>query len=311
MNEELFDVVIAGAGPAGMTAAVFTARKGLKTLVISKDIGGQVNWTTVVENYMGFREINGPDLMAKFEEQMKGHHLTYKQDEVALVERLGNGSIRVIGKKSGSHLGRRLIIATGKRPRTLDVPGEAEYRGKGVSYCSTCDAPLFRGASVAVVGGGNSGLQSVTDLLGIGAGTVHLITDQELTGDQMLIDRVKSDPRVEIYPYRQVLAITGDKFVTGLTMKHHEGKEETLAISGVFVEIGLVPNAGFADGLDKNERGEIVIDCQCRTSWNGVFAAGDVTNVPEKQIIVASGEGAKAAIRVWESIIHQRVVSEA
>lgn len=306
MSEELFDVLIVGAGPAGMTAAVFTARKGLKTLVISKDIGGQVNWTSMVENYMGFKEINGPELMGKFEEQMKGNHLTYKQDEVALVERIEDRQIRVTGKKTGAYIGQRAIIATGKRPRMLNVPGETEFRGKGVSYCSTCDAPLFRDANVAVVGGGNSGLQSAIDLLGVGAKTVHLITDKELTGDQALIDRVKNDPKVKLYSNRQVLSITGDKFVTGLKMKAQEGNEENLEISGVFIEIGLVPNANFADGLGKNERNEIVVDCQCRTNWDGVFAAGDVTNVPEKQIVVASGEGAKAAIRAWESLIQQR-----
>ncbi|HEX2954159.1 MAG TPA: FAD-dependent oxidoreductase [Bacillota bacterium] len=255
MSEELFDVIIVGAGPAGMTAGVFTARKGLKTLVISKDIGGQVNWTTVVENYMGFKEINGPELMSKFEEQMKGNHLSYKQDEVALVERVEDNKIRVTGKKTGAYLGQRAIIATGKRPRMLNVPGEGEFRGKGVSYCSTCDAPLFRDANAAVVGGGNSGLSATIDLLGVGAKTVHLITNQELTGDQNLIDRLQSDQRVKLYPHRQVLAITGDKFVTGLKMKSQEGNEENLEVSGVFIEIGARPERKFLGRIGEERPG--------------------------------------------------------
>lgn len=307
MNGEISDVIIVGAGPAGMTAAVFTARKGLKTLMISKDIGGQVNWTTVVENYMGFKEIGGVELMNRFEEQMKGDHLVYKQDEAALLERGGDGIFEVTGKKTGRHRGRTVIIASGKRPRTLNVPGETEFRGKGVSYCSTCDAPLYRDAPVAVVGGGNSGLQSAIDLLGVGAKAVYLVTDEDMTGDEVLVEKVRADQRVKIYSRRQVLAVVGDQFVNGLKIRERDGgAEETLEVSGVFVEIGLMPNAEFLENLRKNPRGEIQVDCQCQTSVEGVFAAGDVTDVPEKQIVVAAGEGAKAAIRVWERLIQQR-----
>lgn len=309
MNDEPLDVIIIGAGPAGMTAAVFTARKGLKTLVISKDIGGQVNWTSVVENYMGFKEIGGAELMNRFEEQMKGNHLIYKQDEAALLKP-ANGLMEVTGKKTGPHQGRAVIIATGKRPQMLNVPGEMEFRGKGVSYCSTCDAPLFRDAVVAVVGGGNSGLQSAIDLLGVGAKSVYLITDEELTGDEALIEKVRADQRVQTYPHCQVVAVVGDQFVNGLKIKQRQcGSEETLEVAGVFIEIGLTPNAEFIEGFKKNSRGEIEVDCQCQSSLDGVFAAGDVTNVPEKQIIVAAGEGAKAAIRVWERLIQQRVAA--
>ena len=293
-----------------MTAAVFTARKGLKTLVLSKDIGGQVNWTTVIENYMGFKEISGVDLMNRFKEQMKGDHLIYKEDEVASVGRLQDSIFQVTGEKSGNHQGRYIIVATGKRPRMLNVPGEIEFRGKGVGYCSTCDAPLYRDASTVVVGGGNSGLQATLDLLGVGAKTVFLVTDEELNGDQVLIDKVKADERVQLYTFHKVLEIQGAQLVQGVRIQSKEGKETNVPAEGVFIEIGLVPNADFLDQVKKNERQEINVDCQCRTSVQGMYAAGDVTDVPEKQIIIAAGEGAKAAIRVWETHIKVRTESQ-
>lgn len=308
MNSTFFDVMIIGAGPAGMTAAVFTARKGLSTLVLSKDIGGQVNWTTVVENYMGFKSINGAELMERFQEQMKGDHLIYQEDEAALLDRDEQGQFIVTGKKTGTYRGRSVIIATGKRPRMLNVPGEVEFRGKGVGYCSTCDAPLYRDAPVAVVGGGNSGVQAVLDLLGVNAKAVHLVTDEDLTADEVLVQKIKGDGRVKIYPRQEVLEIQGDNMVKGIRIRERQsGTEQTLQVEGVFIEIGLIPNADFLDQIRKNERQEIRVDCQCRTNIEGIYAAGDVTDVPEKQIIIAAGEGAKAGIGVWEYIIAGRV----
>lgn len=310
MTAETYDVIIIGAGPAGMTAAVYTSRKGLRTLIISKDIGGQVNWTTVVENYMGFREINGAELVQRFEEQMKGDNLIYKEDEIALLEREPEGTFRITGKKSGQHQGHSVVVATGKRPRMLNVPGETEFRGKGVGYCSTCDAPLYRDAPVAVIGGGNSGIQAVLELLEVGASEVYLITDEQITADQVLADRVRSAPKVRICENRRVLEIQGGRFVEALRVKELSGSEETIKVQGVFIEIGLIPNAEFLNDLVKNDRGEIQVDCRCRTNLEGVFAAGDVTDVPEKQIIIAAGEGAKAAIRCWEYLIERRVGHE-
>lgn len=308
MDSKFFDVIIIGAGPAGMTAAVFTARKGLSTLVLSKDVGGQVNWTTIVENYMGFKSIGGAELMERFEEQMKGDHLAYIEDEAAILERDEQGHFKVTGKKTGMHRGRVVIIATGKRPRMLNVPGEVEFRGKGVGYCSTCDAPLYRDAPTAVVGGGNSGVQAALDLLCIDAKEVHLVTDEELTADEALIRQIRDNQRVKIYTHHQVLEITGDKLVQGMRIRHRQsGEEKALQVEGVFIEIGLIPNADFLDQIHKNERREIRVNCQCRTNIEGVFAAGDVTDVPEKQIVIASGEGAKAAIGAWEYIIQKRV----
>ncbi len=308
MNAPAYEVIIIGAGPAGMTAALYCRRKGLRTLLLSKDFGGQANWTTVVENYMGFMEIEGPELMRRFKEQLPGENLILVEDE-AIAFRAENGLFLVEGKESGSHRGKAVIVATGKRPRKLHVPGEERLRGKGVSYCSTCDAPLFREAEVAVVGGGNSGVQATLDLLAVGARTVYLVTDLEITADPVLADQIRNHPRVRIYPYSQVTAVHGERMVTGVTIRStRSGAEEELAVEGVFIEIGLEPNSEIFPDLWRNQRGEIVVDCHCRTSSAGVFAAGDVTNLPEKQIIMAAGEGAKAAITAWEYITKTRAL---
>lgn len=308
-HTDLYDLVIIGAGPAGMTAAVYAARKGLRVLVISKDIGGQVNWTTLVENYMGFEQIQGPQLMEKFREQMQDEKLIYREDEVSClhvqIEREDERVFAVTGRKSGTHHGRAVIIATGKRPRSLGVPREEEFRGKGISYCSTCDAPLFRDAAVAVVGGGNSGAQAVIDLLAVNARQVNLITDLDLTADQVLLDRVLKDERVEVYRYHQVKEIIGDRMVQGLRVVNRSGETRDLPVVGVFIEIGLEPNTEFLDIVDKSEHEEVIVDCQCRTNIKGIFAAGDATIIPEKQIIIAAGEGAKAAIQAWKYLMRQ------
>lgn len=301
-----YQVIIVGAGPAGMTSALYSARKGLRTLVLSKDIGGQVNWTTLVENYMGFEKIQGPELMKRFEEQMRGRRLTYLEDEVNSIE-VKEDFFVVSGKMTGNHQGRAVIIATGKRPKKLNAPGEDKFQGRGVSYCSTCDAPLFKDASVAVVGGGNSGVQAALDLLAINARKIHLITDQELTADRALVERIEGDQRMNIYLYRNLLEISGERMVTAVRIRNiKNGEEEVLPVEGVFIEIGLNPNSEFLAELGQNEKGELIIDCQCRTNIPGIFAAGDVTYIPEKQIIVAAGEGAKAAIQAWEYLMEQR-----
>lgn len=306
MSTALYDVLIIGAGPAGMTAALYCRRKGLRTLLLSKDFGGQANWTTVVENYMGFMEIDGPELMRRFKEQLPGENLVLVEDE-AVVFRAEDGLFLVEGKESGSHRGTAAIVATGKRPKKLHVPGEEHLRGKGVSYCSTCDAPLFRDAEVAVVGGGNSGVQATLDLLAVGARNVYLITDLEVTADAALADQIRNHPRVRLYPYSQVTTVHGEQMVSGVTIRSvRSGTEEKLAVEGVFIEIGLEPNSEIFPELQKNQRGEIMVDCHCRTSSAGIFAAGDVTNLPEKQIIVAAGEGAKAAISAWEYVTKTR-----
>ena len=294
----MYDLIIIGAGPAGMTAAVYAARKKMNALLLSKDHGGQLLWTSGIENYMGFQFIEGFELMQKFEEQVK---------QFPLEQRIGQGAVSLaqvdggfeIGTDAGeSYQARAVIIATGKRPRQLGVPGEEELKGRGVTYCATCDGPLFAGEKVAVIGGGNSALEAVDDMIKI-AEHVHLISLTALDGDQIIIDRVKNATNVTILVEHTVTEIHGSGRVEGVTVKDlRTGEQSRLDVGAVFIEIGLIPNSEFAKGISKrNELDEIEVDQGCELGVPGLFAAGDVTNVPEKQIVVAAGEGAKAALR--------------
>ncbi len=301
----MYDLIIIGAGPAGMTAGVFATRKGLKTAIISKDMGGQANWTTDIENYMGFTEIDGQALMDRFEAQVKEHQLDEKKTDARMIRKDGDGfTVSTAGQ--GDFEARAVIVATGKRPRTLNVPGETEFRNKGVSYCSTCDGPLFRNVPVAIVGGGNSALKAVFDLNHY-ASEIHLISLTELTADAIFVKRLQDIPKVKQYIGHTVVEIKGGKLLERVVVERAEAKERfELPVQGLFVEIGLEPNTEFVEGLaEKTENGEIIIDCECRTNIPGLFAAGDATTVPEKQIIIAAGEGAKAAINAWEYLLQQ------
>ena len=320
----MYKLVIIGAGPAGMTAGVYAARKGLTPLVISDDIGGQANWTKNVENYMGFSDIGGSELMNRFREHMDAQRLTYEECRAKEIRRGRKGG--EIGRdfviqcdNGKEYQTRSLIIATGKHPRMLHVPGEAEFRGKGVSYCATCDAPLFRNASTAVIGGGNSGVQAAYDLLQLGA-DVYLITDDNITADSALVEKISDHPKLRIYERYKVRRIEGGKMVEGITIfsavaaagaasaaSTASAAEIRLPVEGVFVEIGLEPNSQILADLQQlklNDDREIKVDCQCRTGIDGLFAAGDVTDVYGKQIIIAAGEGAKAALAASEYLLY-------
>ncbi len=294
----MHDLIIIGGGPAGMTAAVYAARKRLDTLLISKDLGGQPLWTTGVENYMGYQYIEGPELMQKFEEQVKQFPLGQKIGQgVVTLSRLEAG-FEVRTDKGESYQAKAVIIATGKRPRPLDVPGEERLKGRGVTYCAICDGPLFAGQKVAVIGGGNSALEAADDMVKI-AEHVYLVSLTPLTGDLILIDRVKEAPNLTLFLKHQVEEIEGENRVEGITirdLKTSEGKR--LEAGGILIEIGLIPNSELSRDVAKlNRSGEIEVNCACETEIPGLFAAGDVTNVPEKQIVVAAGEGAKAALQ--------------
>jgi alkyl hydroperoxide reductase subunit F len=296
----MYDVIIIGAGPSGMTAAVYTARKKLNTLLISKDVGGQTNWTNSVENYMGYQFIEGPELIEKFEAQVKQFPIELKiGDGVTNISRLDRG-FEILTESGQAYQGRTAIIASGKRPRSLNVPGEEKFRGKGVSYCSICDAPLFEGMNVAVVGGGNSALEAADDLTKI-AEKVYLISLTPLTGDQVLIDKINKAHNLSVFIEHDTLSIAGDNFVSRITVKDVRSNEiRELDVKGIFVEIGLIPNSDLAKGIVPfNGLGEIEVSCNCETVVPGLFAAGDVTSTPEKQIIIAAGEGAKAALQVY------------
>lgn len=300
----MFDLIIIGAGPAGITAAIYAARKRIETLIITKDIGGQTALSGDVENYTGYQFISGPELALKFEEHLRKFDLTLKENEAAQEVKRAANLIRVRTDK-GSYEARAVIIASGKRSRELGVPGEKEFKNKGLTYCATCDAPLFSGKDVAVIGGGNSALDAAIQLIKI-AGKIYIINIAEnLTADLIMQQAARGSPKVAVLNGASVTAIAGNKMVTALKIKK-EGKEELLPVQGVFVEIGLKPNSEFAPEVEKNELGELKVNPYNQTNIPGIFAAGDVTNVPEKQIVIAAGEGSKAALSVFKYLITSR-----
>lgn len=299
----MYDVIIIGAGPAGMTAAVYAARKRMRTLLITDEFGGQPMWTMGVENYMGYQYITGPELMDKFKEQMEQHELDQQEGRVVRV--VTTGDFFVVRMESAStYEGKTVIIATGKRPRMLKVAGEEQFNGRGVSYCATCDGPLFSGMDVMIIGGGNSGVQSAIEMSAI-AKQVYLVTRGHYVADQILLSKMKKAHNIKELTNFDTMEIKGDKMVTAVVLKDRQTQEmKEVPVQGVFVEIGLVPNSGLVDGLvNVNKRREIIVDCQCRTNIPGLLAAGDVTTVPEKQIVIAAGEGAKATLEAYAYLL--------
>jgi len=294
----MYELIIVGAGPAGITASIYAARKRMNFLVITKDIGGQAALSSDIENYTGYQYITGPELTKKFEEHMQEFQIELKYEDVVRIKKTDEGF--KVKTDKGVYESKALIIASGAKPRMLNVHGEQEFKNRGVTYCATCDAPLFPNKDVVVVGGGNSGLDATLQLMKI-ANKIHLIErGPRLRGDEIMRDKVERSDKVTVLTNTNVLKISGDKFVTGVTVER-EGKRETLGAQGVFIEIGYMPNSEFAAGVVKlNERKEIVVDDRCKTSIDGIFAAGDVTDVPQKQVIVAAGEGAKAALCAHE-----------
>jgi alkyl hydroperoxide reductase subunit F len=293
----MYELIILGGGPAGMTAAVYAARKKIATLLLSKDIGGQVVRTMGIENYMGYQFIEGAELMEKFEEQVKQFPLEMKIGPGATHIRKMDGGFEVESDDGAIYQAKTVIVATGKQPRPLNVPGEERLQGKGVTYCSICDGPVFAGQRVAVIGGGNSALQAAEEMVKI-AEHVDMVSITPLTGDQVLIDKITPAPNISLFLEHEVLAIAGSDLVESITVRDLQSKEaKELAVTGIFVEIGLIPNSDLARELvSLNKAGEIEVNCANETNVVGLFAAGDVTNVPEKQIVIAAGEGAKAAL---------------
>lgn len=290
----ILDLIIIGAGPAGITASVYAARKKMDFLVLTKDIGGQAIWSSDVENYPGYQFITGPDLMIKFQEHMEKYGIQVKEEE-EVIELEKKGNLVYIKTTKETYKAKTAIIAAGKKAKEIGVPGEKEYKNKGVAYCVTCDGPLFAEKDVAVVGGGNSALDAAIQMMNI-ANKVYLINiTDKFSGDSIMQEKVKNNPKVKILHNTRVESITGDKFVKGINIDT-QGRRDALDVKGVFIEIGMVPNSWFAKGLDKNEKEEIKVNCANETNVPGVFAAGDVTSVPEKQIIIAAGDGAKATL---------------
>jgi alkyl hydroperoxide reductase subunit F len=300
----MLDLIIVGAGPAGITASVYAARKKMELLVITEDIGGQTAWSGDIENYTGYQFISGPDLAAKFEEHMRKFAIQLKSNEKVL--ELGKTGDKIhVHTDKGDYESRTAVVASGKRSRELNVPGEKEFKNRGLTYCATCDGPLFSGKDVAVIGGGNSALDAALQLIKI-ARHIHIINiTGSLTGDPIMQDKLMQAKNVTFSNNAQVTAVLGKKFVSGIRVRK-DSQESVIPVEGVFVEIGLIPNSEFAKELDKNEYGEIKVNSRNETNIPGIFAAGDVTDVPEKQIIIAAGEGSKAALSVFRYLMQHQ-----
>ncbi|MFW5976847.1 MAG: glutaredoxin 3 [Bacillota bacterium] len=301
---KIWDVVIIGSGPAGFSAALYAARKGLEVLIVSTDMGGQMVDTGEVDNYLGIIESSGPELIKKFWNHVEKYNVDIELGEtVADVDKDKEKQLFNLKTESEKNLqSKTVIITTGTTNRELGIPGEKQFKGKGVHYCATCDGYLYAGEPVAVVGGGNAGLEASLDLAKTGC-RVNLIEIQdELSGDQVLIDKVYEKDSINIYTGYGSEKIKGDNKVESLIIKNMDTEEKKeLQVSGVFIEIGVLPNSEFIKNkVEVNEFNEIKINDNNETSIKGIWAAGDVTNIKDKQIIVAAGEGARTALRVNE-----------
>ncbi|WP_372662765.1 alkyl hydroperoxide reductase subunit F, partial [Hydrogenophaga sp.] len=308
-----FDVLIVGGGPAAAAAAVYAARKGIRVGVAAERFGGQVNDTLAIENYISVLETDGPKFAAALEAQVRHYGVDLmnlqRADKLVPAAQAG-GLIELQMANGGSLQARSVILSTGARWRNVNVPGEQEYRNKGVAYCPHCDGPLFKGKRVSVIGGGNSGVEAAIDLAGLVQHVTLIEFADALKADAVLVSKLKSLPNVTVRVNAKTTEITGDgERVNGLRFQDRaSGETHHVALEGVFVQIGLVPNTEWLKGtLELSRFGEIEVDAKGQTSLPGVFAAGDVTTVPYKQIVIAAGDGAKAALSAFDYLIRQPV----
>ncbi len=306
--KDAFDVLVVGGGPAGAAAAIYAARKGIRTGVAAERFGGQVLDTMAIENFISVKETEGPKLARALEEHVREYEVDIMNLQRAsqLIPAGEDGLHRVQFENGGELKAKTLILATGARWREMNVPGEQEYRGRGVAYCPHCDGPLFKGKRVAVIGGGNSGVEAAIDLAGIVAHVTLLEFGEELRADAVLQRKLFSLPNVRVLKMAQTTEVKGDgQKVTGLVYKDRTSDEvHEVELEGIFVQIGLLPNSEWLKGtLELSRFGEIIVDAKGQTSIPGVFAAGDVTTVPYKQIVIAVGEGAKASLSAFDHLI--------
>jgi len=306
--KDAFDVLVVGGGPAGAAAAIYAARKGIRTGVAAERFGGQVLDTMAIENFISVKETEGPKLARALEEHVREYEVDIMNLQRAsqLIPAGEDGLHRVRFDNGGELKAKTLILATGARWREMNVPGEQEYRGRGVAYCPHCDGPLFKGKRVAVIGGGNSGVEAAIDLAGIVAHVTLLEFGEDLRADAVLQRKLNSLPNVRVLKMAQTTEVKGDgQKVTGLVYKDRTNDEvHNVELEGIFVQIGLLPNSEWIKGtLELSRFGEIIVDAKGQTSIPGVFAAGDVTTVPYKQIVIAVGEGAKASLSAFDHLI--------
>ncbi len=309
-SKEAFDVLVVGGGPSGAAAAVYAARKGIRTGVASERFGGQVLDTMAIENFISILETDGPKLAASLEAHVKHYNVEIMNNQRASTlipaSQTDDGLIHVTFENGATLRSKSIIISTGARWRNMNVPGEAEYRTRGVAYCPHCDGPLFKGKRVAVIGGGNSGIEAAIDLAGIVEHVTVLEFDDKLRADAVLQKKLFSLPNVQVILSAQTTEVTGDgQKMNGLVYTDRvSGESHRVEVAGVFVQIGLVPNTDWLKGIMAlSNRGEIIVDDRGQTSVAGVFAAGDCTTVPYKQIIIAMGDGAKASLAAFDHLI--------
>jgi alkyl hydroperoxide reductase subunit F len=302
-----YDSIIIGAGPAGITAAIYLARKGLDILVLSMDIGGQARFSTNIENYTGFTMIPGEELVRRFKEHLDAFKIKLFEEKVKSVKKYGE--LFKIDTEENSYWTKTVIIASGKKPRMLKVPGEEKMFGKGIMYGAVFNAPFFKDKPVAVIGGGNSAAQAILELCNFTREIYVVNITNDLTCDEILKEKVKEKKFIKFYNNSRVISVEGKEKLEGIEIENVKTKEKThLKVSGVIVAMGLEPSLDFE--LPKevvlNENNEIDVDQNCLTSLEGLFAAGDVTDVKWKQIIIAAGEGAKAALSAYEYLVSKK-----
>ena len=307
-----FDVLVVGGGPAGAAAAIYAARKGIRTGVVAERFGGQVLDTLGIENFISVKETEGPKLAMALEQHVKSYEVDVMnlQRAKALTPGLDGRPSEIYLENGAVLRAKTVILATGARWREMNVPGEAEYRTKGVAYCPHCDGPLFKGKRTAVIGGGNSGVEAAIDLAGVVAHVTLIEFDKDLRADAVLQKKLYSLPNVTVIKSAQTTEVKGDgSKVTGLVYKdRNTGESHLIELEGIFVQIGLLPNTDWLKGaVDLSPRGEVIVDAKGETSVHGIFAAGDCTTTPYKQIIISMGEGAKASLSAFDHLIRSSV----
>jgi len=310
-KDKIFDTVVVGAGAAGLTAAIYTSRRTLNTLVVSKDIGGLTSTASEIENYPGYDIITGPELMMKFKKQAEKSGASFLTSEVTGLER--KNDLIILKTNAEEIKTKSVIIAHGLVHRLLNVPGEKEFRGRGVSYCATCDASFYKDKTVAVVGGGNSALDAA-DLLSKIAKKIYLVHRRDkFKGEQVLIQKVNQAKNVEIIWQKKIIEIKGDQKVTAVTITDfpEPANSQDLQVDGLFIEIGYQAKTEWLKDIIKtNEQGEIKTTTDCETNVPGVFAAGDVTSIKYKQIVISAGDGAKAGLQAYRYLQSKEGFSE-